>query len=443
MVKRTLSLLMVMMLVLFSVSIVTAQDEEEEMMMECPEGEPTVSVALGAVGAEREVGAAGAERYMEMCPNVTVELLEMPDSSTERLALYQQFWEAQSGDVDVLQVDVIWPGIIAEHTVDLTEYLDEETIGMYFEGMIEGQTIDDRLVALPWFTDAPGLYYRTDLLEKYDVEVPETWDELTEAAQVIQDGERAEGNDAFSGFVWQGAAYEGLTCNAHEWIGAATGNTFITPEGEINVNNEEVIAAVERAAGWVGAISPEAVTGYQEPDTHEQFAAGSAAFARNWPYQWGINSDEEQSAVVGMFDYAPLPVGESGESVGCLGGWQLAVSQYSEDIEASVSVVEYLASYDEQLQRAISPFSANPTIPALYEDEELLEANELFSRLGPILDNAVARPSGITGAAYNDASELFYTAVSNVLTGQEDAATAMDNLELDLEDLLLEIGAIE
>jgi trehalose/maltose transport system substrate-binding protein len=441
MVKRTLSLLMVMMLVLFSVSIITAQDEEE-MMMECPEGEPTVSVALGAVGAEREVGAAGAERYMEMCPNVTVELLEMPDSSTERLALYQQFWEAQSGDVDVLQVDVIWPGIIAEHTVDMTEYLDEETIGMYFEGMIEGQTIDGRLVALPWFTDAPGLYYRTDLLEKYDVEVPQTWDELTEAAQVIQDGER-EDNDAFSGFVWQGAAYEGLTCNAHEWIGAATGNTFITPEGEINVNNGEVIAAIERAAGWVGTISPEAVTGYQEPDTHEQFAAGNAAFARNWPYQWGINSDEGQSAVAGMFDYAPLPVGESGESVGCLGGWQLAVSQYSENVEASVSVVAYLTSYDEQLQRAISPFSANPTIPALYEDEELLEANELFSRLGPILDNAVARPSGITGASYNDASELFYTAVSNVLTGQEDAATAMDNLELDLEDLLLEIGAIE
>jgi len=432
---------MVMMLVLFSVSIITAQDEEE-MMMECPEGEPTVSVALGAVGAEREVGAAGAERYMEMCPNVTVELLEMPDSSTERLALYQQFWEAQSGDVDVLQVDVIWPGIIAEHTVDMTEYLDEETIGMYFEGMIEGQTIDGRLVALPWFTDAPGLYYRTDLLEKYDVEVPQTWDELTEAAQVIQDGER-EDNDAFSGFVWQGAAYEGLTCNAHEWIGAATGNTFITPEGEINVNNGEVIAAIERAAGWVGTISPEAVTGYQEPDTHEQFAAGNAAFARNWPYQWGINSDEGQSAVAGMFDYAPLPVGESGESVGCLGGWQLAVSQYSENVEASVSVVAYLTSYDEQLQRAISPFSANPTIPALYEDEELLEANELFSRLGPILDNAVARPSGITGASYNDASELFYTAVSNVLTGQEDAATAMDNLELDLEDLLLEIGAIE
>jgi trehalose/maltose transport system substrate-binding protein len=430
--------MLILILVFTSISFIQAQDEE--MAFECPEGEATVSVALGAVGAEAQVGEEGAQRYMDMCSNITVELVEMPDSATERLALYQQFWEAQSGDIDVYQVDVIWPGIIAEHMVDLNEHLDQETIDLYFPGMIEGQTIDGRLVALPWFTDAPGLYYRTDLLEKYGLEVPETWDDLTEAATTIQEGERGEGNSEFWGFIWQGGAYEGLTCNAHEWIGAATGETFITPEGVVNVNNEAAINAAERAAGWVGTISPDAVTGFTESQTHENFITGNYAFARNWPYQWGINNDEEVSQVVGMVDYAPLPVGESGESVGCLGGWQLAVSEYSDNVDAAVSVAKYLASPEEQKLRAMSPFGANPTIPSLYEDEELLDANELYSRLGPILANAVARPSGITGAAYNDASQLFYTAVHSVLTGDQDAATAMDNLELDLEDLLAEIG---
>ena len=50
---------------------------------------------------------------------VKVEYIKGPDSATERLAQYLQFLSAQSGDIDVYQIDVIWPGILAEHMVDL------------------------------------------------------------------------------------------------------------------------------------------------------------------------------------------------------------------------------------------------------------------------------------------------------------------------------------
>jgi trehalose/maltose transport system substrate-binding protein len=36
---------------------------------------------------------------------------------------------------------------------------------------------------------------------------------MTEKAQYIKDKERAAGNDKLGGFVWQGNAYEGLTCD--------------------------------------------------------------------------------------------------------------------------------------------------------------------------------------------------------------------------------------
>ena len=86
---------------------------------------------------------------------------------------------------------------------------------------------------MPWFTDAGLLYYRSDLLEEYGFEdPPETWAELEEQAQTIQDGERAD-NPSFRGFVWQGNAYEGLTCNALEWQFSNGGGRIIEPDGTV------------------------------------------------------------------------------------------------------------------------------------------------------------------------------------------------------------------
>jgi trehalose/maltose transport system substrate-binding protein len=401
--------------------------------MACPEGDAEIVVASGAVGVELEVFNEQAARYMEMCPNVTVTALETPDLATDRLGLYQQFWEAQSPDVDVFQVDVIWAGIAEPHAVDLNEYLSEDYIAQFFPDMIAGQTVGGKLVAIPWFTDAAGLYYRTDLLEKYGLAVPTTWDELTAAAQTIQDGERAEGNAEFSGYVWQGNAYEGLTCDAHEWLVAETGDTFITADGEVNVNNEAFVGALERAAGWVGTISPEGVTTYGEEESRAVWQAGNAAFMRNWPYAFGLGNSED-SAVAGLFGYAPLPMGAS-RAAACLGGWQLMASQYSDNVDAAVSVAQFLASSDEQLTRALSPQGANPTIPALYETDELL-ASPLFAAMGPILSTAFPRPSSVTAERYGRASEIFFTNVHDVLTGTTDAQTAVEDMEADLQDLM-------
>jgi trehalose/maltose transport system substrate-binding protein len=414
----------------FNVLGVTAQD----MGMACPEGEAEITVAGGAVGVELELLQEQAARYMEMCPNVTVTALEAPDLADDRLGLYQQFWEAQSPDVDVYQVDVIWAAIVAPHAVDMNEYVTEDYVAQFYPDMIAGQTVDDRLVAIPWFTDAAGLYYRTDLLEKYGLEVPTTWDELSTAAQTIQEGERAEGNSEFFGYVWQGNAYEGLTCDAHEWLVSETGDTFVTSEGVPNVNNDAFVAALERAAGWVGTISPEAVTTYGEEESRAVWQSGNAAFMRNWPYAYGLGNSED-SVIAGLFDYAPLPMGAE-RAAACLGGWQLMVSQYSENVDAAASVAAFLASPEEQKLRALSPQGANPTIPALYEDPEIIDANPLFARMNPILSTAYPRPSVVTGDRYNQASTIFFSGVHAVLTGQTDALTAVEDMELDLQDLV-------
>lgn len=396
----------------------------------------TITVAGGAVGQELELTRAAAQRYMELNPGVTVRVLDTPDLADDRLGLYLQFFQARSPEVDVYQIDVIWPGDLADHLLDLTPFVSQEVIDQHFPAIIENNTVDGQLLAIPWFTDAGLLYYRTDLLEKYGFDgPPTTWTELTEMARVIQEGERAAGNPDFWGFVWQGGAYEGLTCNALEWIASNEGGTIISPDGVITVNNPNAIEIIELAASWVGTISPSGITGFAEEDARFMFQAGNAAFMRNWPYAYSL-AQSPDSAVAGLFDVSPLPRGDApgATPAATLGGWQLAVSRYSNNPELAADVALFLASYEEQKIRAIEG-SLNPTIMALYEDPEVLEATPFFGSLYDVFVNAVARPSTATAPQYAQVSTAFFRAVHDVLTGRQDAETALAILELDLESL--------
>ena len=392
----------------------------------------SLTVAGGAVGIEKELTIKAAEMYMERNPGVTVEVLDTPDLANDRLGLYLQFLEAESPKVDVYQIDVIWPGDLAAHLVDLNEYGAAEVADEHFAPIVENNTVEGELVAIPWFTDAGLLYYRSDLLEKYDLDVPTTWDELEASAKIIQEGERADNPD-FWGYVWQGNAYEGLTCDAIEWLDSNGGGTVINKDKEITVFNEKAIEIVDQAASWVGTISPEGVTSFQEEEARNMFQGGNAAFMRNWPYAYSLGNSDD-SVIKGKFDVSPLPSGDSGSGAAALGGWQLAVSKYSENPEIAADVALYFANEKSQKMRAIVG-SYNPTIKSLYEDEDVLEASPFFGSLYDVFVNATPRPSTQTAPNYNAVSTAFFTSVHSVLTGEMDAEDAFEELQYDLQDI--------
>lgn len=417
---------------------VNAQDDDMMEVWCGTEDEVSVTAIMGSVGQEADIVEAQVARFTEACPNVSVEVIARPDSATETLQQYQQNFALESAEIDVYQIDVIWPGVLGADLLDLNQY-DQivEAASDHFPAIVENNTVGGRLVGLPWFTDAGLLYFRTDLLEKYELEAPQTWEELEAAARTIQEGERAEGNEDFWGFVWQGNAYEGLTCDALEWQASSGGGVIVSPDGVIEVNNEATIEAFDRAASWVGDISPDGVISFMEEDARSVWQSGNAAFMRNWPYAWSLGQAED-SAIAGLFDVSPLPGAEAGMSAATLGGWQLAVSQYSENPDASAALVAFLASPEEQKIRAIEA-SYNPTIQSLYEDEDILEAAPFFGSLYDVFISATARPSTVSADQYPQVSELYYSAVHSVLTGETDAASAMEDLEVELVLLGFEI----
>ncbi|QTF92205.1 ABC transporter substrate-binding protein, partial [Halomonas sp. BM-2019] len=330
----------------------------------------------------------------------------------------------------VLMIDTVWPGLLAPHLVDLAEYLPEDAAEGFFPAMIDNNTVDDRLLALPWFTDAGLLYYRTDLLEQYGHDVPQTWAALTEIAREIQNAEREAGNERMHGFVFQGRAYEGLTTNALEWIASYGGGTIVDDEGNVTVNNPLAAEALTLAATWVGDIAPRGVRNYMEEEARGVFQSGNAVFMRNWPYVWALGQ-AEGTPIQGHFGVAPLPRGPEGESVATLGGWSWAVSRYSAHPEAAVDLVAYLTAEAQQKSHALQ-FGRNPTREALYQDGEVLAAQPFIGELYDTLVGGVPRPASVTGEHYPRVSNAFFNRVHEVLSGDLAAEQALQQLEAEL-----------
>jgi ABC-type sugar transport system, periplasmic component len=396
------------------------------------------AVELSVVSGDTGNGLAFLEEQLakfEEQTGHTVTVVPMPSSTTDQFGQYRLWLAAGNADIDVYTTDVIWAPQLADQFLDLTEAA-ADVIDQHFPSIIESQTVNGKLVAIPAYTDAPALFYRTDLLEKYGKEVPTTWAELKATAQEIMDGERADGNADMWGFVFQGNAYEGLTCNALEWVKSYGGGQIVEADGTISINNEQAVAALEEIKTFIGTISPEGNLAYMEEESRGVWQLGNAAFMRNWPYAYALGQGDD-SAVKDKFDVAPLPAGEGPDarSAATLGGWNYAVSKYSQNPDAAIELALFLGSAEIQKERAINQ-SNLPTIEALYDDADVLAAAPFMGNWKEIFQNAVPRPSAPTQENYNEVSSLFWSAVHNTLSGNGSAAENLEVLEADLDELL-------
>jgi trehalose/maltose transport system substrate-binding protein len=361
---------------------------------------------------------------------IRVSILPSPDSARQRLVLWRELLGTEASGPDVYGIDVIWPGMLAEYFVDLKPYFAKE-VSLQFPAMAAANNVDNKLVAMAYRADIGLLYYRTDLLQRYGYrEPPRTWDELESMAARIQAGERAKGKKEFWGFVWQGAADEGLTCDALEWQAAEGGGRIIEEDRTISVNNPQAIRAWQRAAHWVGSISPPGVVGYREWDSLNVWLAGDAAFLRSWT---SANADSQAagSQIRNTFDVALLPGGKAGR-VGTLGGWSLAVSRFSAHPREALELVRYLIRRDVQVKRS-RVLSQPPTLPELYNLPEVREPNPRFDLMSQAFRTGmVSRPSDVTGKKYQDVTDAYIEAVHSVLTGEKSAPEAAAALEKEL-----------
>jgi trehalose/maltose transport system substrate-binding protein len=343
---------------------------------------------------------------------IKVSVVPHPAASDQSYSQLARAFSSKSSSIDVAMIDVVWPGAFAPYLVDLKPKLGKQA-KLHLASIVANDTIKGKLVAMPWFGDYGILYYRTDLLKKYGYSAPpKTWAQLFAMAKKIQTGEQ-KSNPNFAGFVFQGNAYEGLTCNALEWI-ASAGGGHIIDGGKVTIDNAKARGVLDSFRTQIGKVTPHGVTTYQEDQTEHAFDNGDAAFARNWPYQYGIGAGAG-SKVKGKFNVTVLPHGASGKSVGTVGGWQLAVSKYSKHKDAAIEFVRYMTSPAVEKFDAITNSNV-PTIVSVAKNKAVVKANPY---LKPAIASVprVTRPAKFLGTRYNEASKVVYQGINQILTG--------------------------
>ncbi len=368
------------------------------------------------------------DEFEQEHPDIRVKEETLPASSDEQHQFYVINLEAGSRDFDVFAIDVIWVAEFAKAgwLRELTALLPEAERTAFFSGPVEAVTVDGRVYAIPWFIDAGVLYYRKDLLAQYGFEPPRTWGQLVRIAHDI----RSRQPDMY-GFVWQGKQYEGLVCNALEYLWSNGGD--VLRAGKVVIDSPENREALRVMVDLVRTygVTPELVTTATEEPSREIFGRGNAVFLRNWPYAWRL-FEQEGSAVKGKVGMTVLPHFPRRKSAATLGGWQLAVNKYSKQPQAAEKFVEFMTSAKAQKHLGLA-VGFQPTRKKLYEDPELLAAQPALTELYKIFEHARPRP---VSPYYVLLSQVMQSEFSAALSGIKEPAAALGAMQSQMDDIL-------
>jgi multiple sugar transport system substrate-binding protein len=393
-----------------------------------PHDAVTLVLKAGKIAGDPRPFRELLDRFERENPGIRVQEETLPASTDEQHQFYVINLEGRSSEFDVFSIDVIWcaefarAGWVREVSSLLPEKEREDT----FPGPLEAVNYQHKIYALPWYIDAGLLYYRRDLLEHYGFQAPQTWPELVRMAQAVL----AEKKGLY-GFLWQGKQYEGLVCNALEFIRSNGGNLFL--EGKVSLDRPRCIQAVRFMRDLIAKykISPPLVTTATEETTRYIFGNGNALFMRNWPYAWKI-FDRAGSGVRSKVGLSPLPFFPGGESAPTLGGWQLALNRYSKHPRQAEKLLKFLTSPDSLKDLALN-YGYNPARKSLYSDEKLIREHPILPRLYEVF--LKARPRPVT-PFYMMISQVLQPEFSAAVSGFKGPEKAMEEAQRQVEHIL-------
>ncbi len=352
------------------------------------------------------------DEYQKANPNVKIDIETGGATSELQRQYLSTVLNAKDSAIDIYMIDIVNPAqyFSAGWLEPLDQYVGKDALKSYLPAYAKANTVNGKIAAMPAFADSMFMYYRRDLLDKYGIKQPNTWDELADASKKVMAGEKGN-NPNLQGLSIQGAPIEGAVCTflLPYW---SQGREFNDADGKLTLDKP---SAVKGMNTWLkmmdeGVIKKN-IAEVTTPVTVNEFKAGNVVFAINWGFAWDRFQTDKDSAVVGKVNVMPLPAVAGGKSATCIGGWQWAVSSFSKSKAEAAKLVKYMA------QPAASQFLARegsllPTSVAGFSSADVIRKNPWFLQALPVVAAGKSRPNS---TQYGQVSDVVRTTTSAIL----------------------------
>jgi multiple sugar transport system substrate-binding protein len=366
----------------------------------------TITFATAGLGSEGTATEAAIKGFEKAYPNIKVSILNVSSNSTVAEQQEEHYFLAGSSTPDVVYTDVTWPSAFARSgwVANLNSF--HPAASDFFPGQWATTQYNGGTYAIPWFINAEGLYYRTDLIKTPP----------TSISQLVSEAKSAEAADPSlqEGLAFEGAEYEGAV-TAWQSFGAQIGLKDLS-----NIDTPANLAALTFMYDAVNTykISPSAVTGWEEGNVQSAFQSGQAPFALNWPYIFQL-VEASGSNLAGKVGWIPFP---SATPQSSLGGDDLAINAKSTHQAAAYKLIQYLTESSVQDTRAINAGDP-PSVKAGY-NATLYAAAPYYKQEQAVY--AVVTPRPVT-PVYSEISSQLQSMISSVLSGQSTPSAALSS----------------
>jgi multiple sugar transport system substrate-binding protein len=365
------------------------------------------SLALGACGVGGDEGGTGARAinwyafnepggsYQMAVDNCnkqangeyTINYVKLPNIADQQRELLVRRLAAEDDDIDLASLDVIWTAEFAQ-----AEWIlpwEGERRSAAEEGKLEGplETVryEDQIWAIPHTSNTQLLWYRKDRVDPPPEDF--TWDEMID--QAVENGTSVE---------VQAAQYEGLVV----WINAliaGAGGQVVNEQGEAAVDESARRAAEIESKLANSPAAPPGMSTNREDQARQGFESERSDYQVNYTFIY-----PSAEAIEGFQDkigWARYPrTDKDKESRPPLGGFNIAVSAYSDSQDLAFEAAECLASPENQALSA-ELGGLPPTTESVYDDPKVQKAFPFADVLRESIDAAGPRP---VTPAYSDIS---------------------------------------
>lgn len=277
-------------------------------------------------------------------------------------------------------------------------------------------TIDGKVMAVAFMANAQHMYYRKDVLEAAGVTPPKTYEELLAAAEKIRAGGMATPFCSTYGVGWNlGEEFVNM------YLGM--GGAFFKPgSAEPAVNNEKGVAALEMMKALTGYMNPDFLT-FDSNAAQAEWEAGNCALMTLWGSRAAALLDGADSAPgVAENTVATATPSAGGNSFPATtlwwDGWSIATNVSDEDAAAS-----FLA-----MKAGIAPSIL--TADTMGQAVWMIEGYQSTPAAQGVAESIAGGAPSYPMEPYMGAMHMAVDGnLADFLTGKEDAATALADIE--------------